>query len=75
VPFLWLVGLMIARVEPWWLGIAFLAMPVAVKNARTILAYKQGGKESYANLDEKTAQLQLLFSLLLIIGLLLSRLL
>ena len=73
VPFLWLVGLMIARVEPWWLGIAFLAMPVAVKNARTILAYKQGGKESYANLDERTAQLQLLFSLLLIIGLLLSR--
>lgn len=75
VPFLWLVGLMIARVEPWWLGTAFLAMPVAVKNARTILAYKQGGKESYADLDEKTAQLQLLFSLLLILGLILSRLL
>lgn len=75
VPFLWLVGLMIARVEPWWLGVAFLAMPVAVKNARTILAYKQGGKESYAALDEKTAQLQLLFSLLLVIGLILSRLL
>lgn len=75
VPFLWLVGLMIARVEPWWLGTAFLAMPVAVKNARTILAYKHGGKASYAALDEKTAQLQLLFSLLLILGLILSRLL
>ena len=75
VPFLWLVGLMVARVEPWWLGTAFLAMPVAVKNARTILAYKQGGKASYASLDEKTAQLQLLFSLLLILGLILSRLL
>ena len=75
VPFLWLVGLMIARVEPWWLGTAFLAMPVAVKNARTMLAYERGGKASYASLDEKTAQLQLLFSLLLIIGLTLSRLL
>ncbi|MBR1801138.1 MAG: prenyltransferase [Bacteroidaceae bacterium] len=75
LPFLWLVGLMIARVEPWWLGTAFLAMPVAVKNARTMLAYEQGGKESYAALDEKTAQLQLLFSLLLILGLVLSRLL
>ena len=75
LPFLWLVGLMIARVEPWWLGTAFLARPVAVKNARTMLAYEQGGKESYAALDEKTAQLQLLFSLLLILGLVLSRLL
>lgn len=74
LPFLWLVGLMIARVEPWWLGIAFLAMPVAVRNARTMLSYEQGGKESYAALDEKTAQLQLLFSLLLILGLVLSRL-
>lgn len=74
-PFLWLVALMAFRLEPWWLGTAFLAMPVAVKNARTMLAYERGGKESYATLDEKTAQLQLLFSLLLIIGLVLSRVL
>ena len=32
LPFFWLLGLMIARVEPWWLGTAFLAMPVAVKS-------------------------------------------
>ena len=75
VPFLWLIGLMVARIEPWWLGVAFLAMPVAVQNARTMLAYEQGGKESYANLDERTAKLQLMFSLLLIVGFILSRLL
>ena len=74
LPFFWLLGLMIARVEPWWLGIAFLAMPVAVKNARTILAYERGGKESYANLDELTAKLQLMFSFLLILGLALNKL-
>ncbi len=74
LPFFWLLGLMIARVEPWWLGTAFLAMPVAVKNARTILAYERGGKESYANLDELTAKLQLMFSFLLILGLALNRL-
>ena len=68
-PFLWLLGLMAFKVETWWLGLAFLALPVAVKNARTMLAYKSGGKESYATLDERTAQLQLMFSLLLIIGL------
>jgi len=71
-PFLWLVGLMVAQVEPWWLGTAFLAMPVAIKNARTILAYERGGKASYANLDELTAKLQLMFSFLLILGLVLA---
>ncbi|MBR4533247.1 MAG: prenyltransferase [Bacteroidaceae bacterium] len=74
LPFLWLVALMVFRLEPWWLGTAFLAMPVAVKNARTMLAYEQGGKESYARLDEQTAQLQLMFSLLLIVGFVLARL-
>lgn len=73
VPFLWLVGLMVARIEPWWLGVAFLAMPVAVGNARTMLAYERGGKESYADLDERTAKLQLMFSLLLVIGFVLSK--
>ena len=75
LPFLWLVALMVFRLEPWWLGTAFLAMPVAVKNARTMLAYEQGGKESYARLDERTAQLQLMFSLLLIVGFVLARIL
>ena len=72
-PFVWLLILMAFRIEPWWLLIAFVALPVALKNARTMLAYEQGGKESYAALDEKTAQLQLLFSLLLIVALAISR--
>ncbi|MBO4801213.1 MAG: prenyltransferase [Bacteroidaceae bacterium] len=71
-PFVWLVGLMAFDLEPWWLLTAFVALPVAVKNARVMLAYKQGGKASYANLDEKTAQLQLMFSLLLVVGFILS---
>ena len=72
-PFLWLFGLMAFRIEPWWLLIAFAALPVAFGNARTILDYEQGGKESYANLDERTAKLQLLFSLLLTIALVISK--
>lgn len=71
-PFLWLFGLMAFRIEPWWLLSAFVALPVAFKNARTMLDYEQGGKESYANLDERTAQLQLMFSLLIVVGLALS---
>ena len=72
-PFLWLFGLMAFRIETWWLLIAFAALPAAFKNARTILDYEQGGKEAYANLDERTAKLQLMFSLLLALALVISR--
>lgn len=74
-PFVWLLGLMAFGIEPWWLLTAFAALPVALKNARTMLAYEQNGPESYASLDEMTAKLQLMFSLLLIVGLVLSGLL
>lgn len=74
-PFAWLFGLMAFRMEPWWLLTAFAALPVAFKNVRTMLDYEQGGKESYADLDERTAKLQLMFSLLLVVGLVLSHLL
>ena len=72
-PFVWLLGLMAFGLEPWWLLLAFAALPVAFGNARTILDYERGGKESYANLDERTAKLQLLFSLLLTIALVISK--
>jgi len=74
IPFVWLLALMAFGIEPWWIALAFLALPVAWRNARTILAYESGGKESYATLDEKTAQLQLLFSVLLVIALVISKL-
>lgn len=72
-PFLWLSGLMAFGLVSWYVLIAFAALFIAFKNARTILNYEQGGKESYANLDERTAQLQLIFSLLLVVGLAVGR--
>ena len=71
-PFVWLVGLATFGIVPWWALTALIAFPVAWTNTRTILAYQQGGKESYAALDEKTAKLQLIFSFLLTIGLVVS---
>ena len=71
-PFVWLVGLAAFGIVPWWALTALIAFPVAWTNTRTILAYQQGGKESYAALDEKTAKLQLIFSFLLTIGLVVS---
>lgn len=71
-PYVWLIGLTALGIEPWWLLIALLSLPVAWGNARTMLNYRRGGLASYANLDERTAKLQMLFSLLLVIGLTLS---
>lgn len=67
-PFVWLVGIVVAGIAPWYALFAMLAVIVAMKNASTIIRYKQG-IAVYARLDEQTAQLQLLFSLLLIVGL------
>ncbi len=70
-PYLWLVYLVVMRVATGWLLMGLLAIPMAVANVQTIWGnHKQ--PSAYSNLDEKTAQLQLLFSLLLIAGLSLS---
>lgn len=71
-PFVWLLGLMIFGIASWWLLTAMLALPVAIKNVRTILSCQDMNSIESASLDEKTAQLQLLFSLLLVIGMVLS---
>ena len=68
-PFFWLVALMAFGFASWWLLTTFAALPMAVKNASAMLSYEQQGPEAYARLDERTAQLQLVFSALLIVGL------
>jgi len=70
-PYLWLVALVLTDVGTGWLLTGLLALPVAVANVRMIWGrHKQAA--AYSTLDEKTAQLQLLFSLLLIVGMTLS---
>ncbi len=61
--------------SPWWMLLALFAVPMAVKNTTTMLRHEQDGVAHFARLDEQTAKLQLLFSLLLSAGLVLSRLL
>ena len=51
---------------------ALLSLPIALGNVRAIMIYKKQNNDMCARLDEKTAQLQLLFSLLMIIGMSLS---
>lgn len=71
-PFVWLLGLVVFNVASWWLLTAILALPVAIRNVRLILSGKDMNSPECASLDEKTAQLQLSFSLLLIVGMALS---
>lgn len=72
LPYAWLIGLVLARLAPWTALTAILSLPIAVANARAMLSYRQDGIAAIARLDERTAQLQLLFSVLLMAGLALA---
>ncbi|MBQ9667049.1 MAG: prenyltransferase [Bacteroidaceae bacterium] len=72
MPYLWMVGLAAVGIVPWFTLLVFLSLPLALKNVKTMRGYKTGGVESFARLDEATAQLQLVFSLTLCIGFLLA---
>ena len=69
MPYLWIIGLCLASMEPVTILLTLLSLPIAIGNVRCVLQYKQKGIESIARLDERTAQLQLVFSLLLMAGL------
>ena len=71
LPYIWMIALCVAGIAPWWTLLCLLSLPLAIKNIKAMMLYKQGIK-AYAHVDEATAQLQLAFSVLLIIGLLLS---
>lgn len=72
MPYLWLIGLCVTHLTPWSVLLTLISLPLSIKNVHSILRYRTEGTQSYAQLDEATAKLQLAFSLLLIIGLLLS---
>lgn len=71
-PYVWLFGLAICGFASWWILVALLSLPLAVGNVRAIMIFKKQNNDMCARLDEKTAQLQLLFSLLMIVGMSLS---
>ena len=71
LPYIWMIAPCVAGIAPWWSLLCLLSLPLAIKNIKAMMLYKQGIK-AYAHVDEATAQLQLAFSVLLIIGLLLS---
>jgi 1,4-dihydroxy-2-naphthoate octaprenyltransferase len=68
-PFLLIIATIFCGWLPWYSLIVLLAVPKAWQNARTVLSAKKKGVQVLAPVDAATAQLQLIFSLLLTISL------
>ena len=63
-PFLWIMFCAVLGYFPWWSLLTMLGLLPAIANARAMLRLPKEGICAISNLDEKTAKLQLLFSLL-----------
>lgn len=68
-PFLFIIATVCCGWLPIYSLVVLLAAPKAWKNARAVLSAKKKGSEVLATIDADTAQLQLIFSLLLAVSL------
>lgn len=75
VPFAWIVCCAAAGIFPWWTLLVLPALGPALGNVRLMACYPSTGMEGIARLDELTAKLQLLFSLLFALSFVLARVL
>ncbi len=64
-PYVWVAALSMAGLLPVYTVFIFLTLPIAIGNARTMVKSLKAGVEMIADLDVKTANLQLMFSVLL----------
>lgn len=64
-PYVWVAALSMAGLLPVYTVFIFLTFPIAIGNARTMAKSLKAGVEMIADLDVKTANLQLMFSVLL----------
>ena len=67
-PFGWIAGLIVAGTLPLWTLLVVLALFPAIGNVRMVSRFPGRGETAIANLDEMTAKLQLLFSLLFVVS-------
>ena len=67
-PFGWIAGCAAGGVLPWWALLTLPALCMAWSNVRKMRLFFTVGREGIVSVDERTAQLQLLFSLLLIVS-------
>ena len=68
VPFVWVIGCVIMGLLPGWCILVIAAAKPAFDNARQALKYNREGMKALVGVDEKTAQLQLVFSVLMFVS-------
>lgn len=68
LPFVWVVGCVIYGSMPLWSLIVLLALKPAIDNSRKALLFPKEGMQAVVGVDEATAKLQLMFSLLLVVS-------
>ena len=67
-PFVWVVAGMVLGWFPYWSALSLVALAIALGNARQVMKYNSDGMKALVGVDEKTAQLQLAFSMLMFIS-------
>lgn len=73
LPFVWVGVLSILGILPYTTVFIFLTLPIALACVRTMRKTIETGHQMIADLDVRTANVQLLFSLILTIGLIVGR--
>lgn len=68
LPFVWVVGCVIYGSMPLWSMIVLLALKPAIDNSRKAFMFPKEGMKAVIGVDEATAKLQLMFSLLLVVS-------
>ena len=68
-PFIWIAVLSMIGMLPYTTVFIFLTLPIAVACAKTMINSVEGGVHLIGDIDVRTANLQLLFSLMLTVGL------
>ncbi len=69
IPFIWIAGGCIAGLFPWWSLLVLPALKPAIDNAGKAMRFPKEGAKQLWGVDEMTAKLQLIFSLLLTLSL------
>lgn len=72
LPFLCVVVAVALRLLPWYALLCLVALIPASKNVKAARAWRTKGQEAILGLDQATAKLHLVFSLLLSVGLLVA---
>ena len=73
-PFVCVAVCVAMKVMPWLALVALIALPVAIGCSKTMLRCPKEGADIILDLDQKTAKLQMVFSLLLSIAFVISKL-